>query len=75
MHGNGGNITSLAPSLAMLNQRHDLAVMTFDYRGYGRSQGTPHEWGLLEDARAARTWLAAPVWAARSSSRPNVTSR
>jgi fermentation-respiration switch protein FrsA (DUF1100 family) len=58
MHGNGGNITGLAPSLWLLNQRHGLAVMAFDYRGYGRSEGTPHEWGLLQDARAARAWLA-----------------
>ena len=57
-HGNAGNITSRAASLAMLNERHGLAVMTFDYRGYGKSQGQPHEWGLLQDARAARAWLA-----------------
>ena len=32
--------------------------MGFDYRGYGRSEGTPSEAGVLADARAARTWLA-----------------
>jgi fermentation-respiration switch protein FrsA (DUF1100 family) len=58
MHGNGGNVTGLAESLWLLNQRHAVAVMAFDYRGYGKSEGTPHEWGLLEDARAARAWLA-----------------
>jgi fermentation-respiration switch protein FrsA (DUF1100 family) len=32
--------------------------MIFDYRGYGRSEGSPDEAGILADARAARTWLA-----------------
>lgn len=58
LHGNAGNITSRAPSLAILNRRHGLAVMTFDYRGYGRSEGVPDEQGILADARAARKWLA-----------------
>ena len=58
MHGNAGNISSRSPGLAVLHYRHDLAVMAFDYRGFGRSEGTPSERGILQDARAARTWLA-----------------
>jgi fermentation-respiration switch protein FrsA (DUF1100 family) len=58
MHGNAGNVTTLAQSLAVLNHRHRLAVMTFDYRGFGRSEGRPSEEGVLQDARAARKWLA-----------------
>jgi fermentation-respiration switch protein FrsA (DUF1100 family) len=57
-HGNAGNITGLAESMQILNQRHRLSVMTFDYRGYGRSEGKPSEAGILQDARAARRWLA-----------------
>ena len=57
-HGNGGNIVDCGDSLMILNRRHHLAVMVFDYRGYGRSQGKPHESGILADARAARKWLA-----------------
>lgn len=57
-HGNAGNVASRAPSLWILNQRHGLAVMAFDYRGYGRSEGTPSERGILQDARAARSWLS-----------------
>ncbi|HEY2838010.1 MAG TPA: alpha/beta hydrolase, partial [Pirellulales bacterium] len=30
----------------------------FDYRGFGRSEGSPNEAGVLDDARAARAWLA-----------------
>ena len=58
LHGNAGNITSRAETLDVLNDRHQLAVMTFDYRGYGRSKGKPSESGVLQDARAARAWLA-----------------
>lgn len=58
LHGNGGNITQLDSILRVLRDRHNLAVMTFDYRGYGRSEGQPNEAGILMDARAARAWLA-----------------
>lgn len=57
-HGNAGNIVSRGESLKILNERHGLAVMTFDYRGYGKSEGKPNERGILQDARAARAWLA-----------------
>jgi fermentation-respiration switch protein FrsA (DUF1100 family) len=57
-HGNGGNITYLWPELRMLTERLNVSVMAFDYRGYGRSEGTPSERGLLADARAARSWFA-----------------
>jgi fermentation-respiration switch protein FrsA (DUF1100 family) len=57
-HGNAGNITYLAHWLRDLHDRHNVAVMTFDYRGYGRSEGSPNEDGVLQDARAARAWLA-----------------
>jgi hypothetical protein len=57
-HGNGGNITLFADSLRILNRRHGLAVLVFDYRGYGKSEGKPSEKGILLDARAARDWLA-----------------
>jgi hypothetical protein len=57
-HGNAGNISNLAESLAILRDRHRLSVLAFDYRGYGRSEGRPTEGGILSDARAARRWLA-----------------
>jgi len=58
-HGNGGNITHRAHALHVLNRRVGVSVLMFDYRGYGRSEGKPDEPGILADARAARTWLAA----------------
>lgn len=58
-HGNGGNITHHAEFLRDLHRRQNVAVLGFDYRGYGRSGGKPSEPGLIADARAARQWLAA----------------
>ncbi|QDT80932.1 Alpha/beta hydrolase family protein [Gimesia maris] len=57
-HGNAGNIVSRGETLKILQERHGLAVMTFDYRGYGKSEGKPSERGILQDARAARARLA-----------------
>lgn len=57
-HGNAGNIVSRGETLQILKERHGLAIMTFDYRGYGKSEGKPSERGILQDARAARAWLA-----------------
>jgi fermentation-respiration switch protein FrsA (DUF1100 family) len=57
-HGNGGNVTFLWPDLRLLTERLHVTVFAFDYRGYGRSEGTPSEQGVLADARAARRWLA-----------------
>ena len=47
-----------ADALKELHDRHAVTVLGFDYRGYGRSAGVPSEAGLLQDARAAREWLA-----------------
>lgn len=57
-HGNAGNVATWSETLRVLNERHRLAVMSFDYRGYGRSAGKPSELGILQDARAARRWVA-----------------
>lgn len=50
-HGNAGNI---GHRLEMLRLLHDLGlnVLLFDYRGYGRSEGSPGEAGLQRDAAA-----------------------
>jgi fermentation-respiration switch protein FrsA (DUF1100 family) len=66
LHGNGGNITAFADTLRILNRRHGLAVLVFDYRGYGKSEGKPSEKGILLDACAARDWLAAKEGIAQS---------
>ena len=32
-------------------------MFTFDYRGYGKSEGSPHETGVLADSEAALDWV------------------
>ncbi|TAL10986.1 MAG: alpha/beta hydrolase [Nitrospirae bacterium] len=51
-HGNAGNIIHRLENLALL-YRAGLSAFLFDYRGYGRSRGTPSEDGLYQDALAA----------------------
>lgn len=58
-HGNGGNVTNRRHVIELFRDRMNTTVLVFDYRGYGRSGGEPTEGGVLEDARAARRWLAA----------------
>ena len=52
-HGNGGDITGRL-EIARQLVRLGASVFLFDYRGYGRSEGSPTERGVLSDARAAR---------------------
>jgi fermentation-respiration switch protein FrsA (DUF1100 family) len=58
-HGNAGNVALWADVPRTLHDRVGASVFSFDYRGYGRSEGKPSEAGVLADARAARRWLAA----------------
>jgi fermentation-respiration switch protein FrsA (DUF1100 family) len=51
-HGNAGNIDSRRAPLAALAAR-GLGVLAYDYRGYGRSEGSPSEPGVYLDATAA----------------------
>jgi fermentation-respiration switch protein FrsA (DUF1100 family) len=55
-NGNAGNRAHRAP-LASALARAGLAVLLFDYRGYGGNGGSPSEEGLRADARAARAYL------------------
>lgn len=55
-NGNAGNRAYRAPLAAAL-RAHDLAVLLFDYRGFGENPGAPTEAGLAADARAARAYL------------------
>ncbi|MGH7139598.1 MAG: alpha/beta hydrolase [Pirellulales bacterium] len=56
--GNAGNISYRGERLADFCRRQRVALLAFDYRGYGLSEGKPNEDGVLMDARAARHWLA-----------------
>lgn len=51
-HGNGENLSSFYTTLVWLTQ-HDYDLLSFDYRGYGRSQGEPDQKGVNSDCLAA----------------------
>ncbi len=55
-NGNGGHRGMRAP-LARALSAEGLAVLLFDYRGYGGNPGRPTEEGLARDVRAARAYL------------------
>jgi uncharacterized protein len=54
LHGNGGNISRYWDRVQML-WRMGYRVYAIDYRGYGRSTGTPSEAGIYADARTGLT--------------------
>ncbi|MGB5440217.1 MAG: alpha/beta hydrolase [Gammaproteobacteria bacterium] len=55
-HGNAGNMSHRLDSIRLF---HDLglSVLIFDYRGYGRSSGSPTEQGTYLDVDAAWDYL------------------
>jgi uncharacterized protein len=57
-NGNAGDRSVRAPLAAALADR-GLAVLLFDYRGYGGNPGSPSEQGLALDVRAAHRYLVA----------------
>ena len=56
-HGNAGNIAGRVSIARLLVDQLGVGVFLYDYRGYGQSDGTPSEAGLVSDAVAARTAL------------------
>lgn len=57
-HGNGEDVASVGELGAHLSRELRTSVFVFDYRGYGRSDGTPNEAGCIADGLAAQLWLA-----------------
>ena len=64
-HGNGGNISH---RLGLYRALLELGanVFSFDYRGYGMSQGSPSEEGTHLDAQAAYHWLRTKGFAGKN---------
>lgn len=55
-HGNAGNLTDRRGLVSQYRQL-PADVLIIDYRGYGKSEGSPSEEGLYADARAAYDYL------------------
>ena len=56
LHGNAANVSNHLPLAAWL-PRAGFNVLMLDYRGFGRSEGSPTLDGVLADARAALAHL------------------
>lgn len=57
-HGNLGTVDKWSLLAERLSRMHRVSILVFDYPGYGRSSGVSNEQKILQDAEAARTWLA-----------------
>jgi fermentation-respiration switch protein FrsA (DUF1100 family) len=64
LHGTPSTLPDTVWRLSEL-RNSGLGVMAIDYRGYGGSTGTPSEFGLRADARAAFDFIHAAAPAAR----------
>jgi uncharacterized protein len=56
-HGNAGNISDRLLNIKLLHDRIKTNIFIFDYRGYGRSEGTATEEGTYLDGEAAIKYL------------------
>jgi uncharacterized protein len=56
-HGNAGNVSGCGWQMANWVRQHNLAVLAFDYPGYGKSDGSPTEAGCYAAADAAYDYL------------------
>jgi hypothetical protein len=56
-HGNAGNVSHRLDRALLIRSRLGADVLLYDYRGYGRSEGSPDEAGTYRDARAAYRYL------------------
>ncbi|XP_796285.2 protein ABHD13 [Strongylocentrotus purpuratus] len=57
LHGNAGNLGHRLYNAKMLYTVSHCNVLLLDYRGYGRSEGTPSESGLYTDAQSTLDYL------------------
>jgi len=56
-HGNGGNLSWRGRSMGRWQNETNMAVLAYDYPGFGRSGGRPSEAGCYAAADAAYDWL------------------
>ncbi len=57
-HGNGEDVSHAWGRIEYLASRLNARVFLFDYRGYGHSEGSPCEAGLVADGLAAVQWTS-----------------
>ncbi|XP_063725709.1 protein ABHD13-like [Symsagittifera roscoffensis] len=57
LHGNAGNIGHRLPNATEMVAKLKCNVLLVEYRGYGKSTGSPSEYGLYLDAKAAINFI------------------
>jgi len=57
-HGNAEHVADHVGLIMRLQTQLQATVFVYDYRGYGKSRGTPSERGCVADGLAAQRWLA-----------------
>ena len=60
-HGNAGNISHRLIKLNHFAQE-GIPILIMDYRGFGFTEGSPHEQGTYKDAAAGMQWLLDQGW-------------
>jgi pimeloyl-ACP methyl ester carboxylesterase len=60
-HGNAGDVEQRPSEISAIAEQARAHAFMFDYRGFGRSEGTPYEAGVCADARAALAALEKAV--------------
>lgn len=62
-HGNGEDLGSLGWELQELSINLSVNVVAYDFRGYGKTGGTPNQLNILGDAIAVGKWVRDhPEW-------------
>jgi len=56
-HGNSGNLSYRIQKFIALTDKTGYGLLAVDYRGYGRSDGSPSEKGIYLDAESAIDYL------------------
>ena len=57
-HGNGEDVAQVSDRYARkVGEAIDANVLVFDYRGFGKSKGTPSEELVIDDGEAMLAWL------------------
>jgi fermentation-respiration switch protein FrsA (DUF1100 family) len=57
-HGNAETVPQNDGLARTIRDELHADVLVFDYRGYGRTGGTPYEAGVIADASAAQRWVS-----------------
>ena len=56
-HGNAGNVSDRLLFFMLLREEFGVSVFAPEYRGYGKSHGSPTEKGVYRDAQTAYSYL------------------